>query len=207
MPECGYPIIESDLFDDLAAIKPQYGDTCEMYLLPGRCRQGARQEITKGRSCIRAAALSLSNHIVSVGQQGCCSPKVQIRKCIAKTAHEHLDILSTTARSMQRIPQEHFWRSSSSTAAGSKILPQKSVNHRPTTILFFDCRSLLASAYRERAASPIVVSNPIFIAFPRSIIRVIRASFRSSKASWRAWTRHSESSFQISRSLRAYDGT
>src|SRR3984893_10468675 len=108
LPECRYTIIESNLFDDSAVVEPQYGDTREMYLLTGRCRQGARQEVTKGRSCMRAATLPLSNHMVSVGQQRCRSQEAQVWKCLTKTMHKCLDIFATVPRSMQRIPQEHF---------------------------------------------------------------------------------------------------
>ena len=66
---------------------------------------------------------------------------------------------------------------------------------------------MLASAYRERAPNPIVVSNPIFKALLRSNIRLIRASFLSSKGNLIAWTRHSESCSQIPRYLRACDGS
>ena len=61
-----YAVIKPYLLNDLSALEPQYRDSRKVHLSTGRGGQRAHPKIAECRACMRAAALSLANHVVTI---------------------------------------------------------------------------------------------------------------------------------------------
>src|SRR5215468_12564249 len=99
--EGGHPIIEADLFNDLALLEPQHGRASEMHLPARRCRQRSHQKITESRPSVRAAAFPPTDHIVAFGDQLGSAPEVEVWKRGPERAHEGFDVVTAAAWRMQ----------------------------------------------------------------------------------------------------------
>src|SRR3979411_3420225 len=103
-------VVETDLLDDLAALKTQDGGAREAYFQAGRGGVRADQEVAEGRAAVRSAALPLSDDIVAFSDQVRGAPEFEVRKRFTEVGYEGLDVGLAAARFVKRGLQQHVRR-------------------------------------------------------------------------------------------------
>jgi hypothetical protein len=131
-----YAVIEANFLGDLAVLNPEDRRAGEVHLSAGSRGQRPGQKITECRTGVRAATFPLTDDIVALCNQVGRAPEVEVRERPAEVLWNAL----MSSRPRRGSWSEYFssisGAASSSTMSRLQVLPQKSVNHRPTMALF-----------------------------------------------------------------------
>src|SRR5215813_5712752 len=106
----GCTIVQPDFLGDLATLHAKHCRSGEPHCPARGRREGADQKIAEGGARVRAAAFPAADHIVTLGDEVCHTPELEVRECSAEFGHELLHVLATATRRMQRILQENVRR-------------------------------------------------------------------------------------------------
>jgi hypothetical protein len=106
-----YSVVKTDFLEDLSILEFQYGRAGEFHLAAGVGRQRSRQEVAERLPGMRSAAFPSTDDIVAFRDEIRSTPEVEIGECFPKVRHERSDVLTATAWFVERILQEHVWRS------------------------------------------------------------------------------------------------
>jgi hypothetical protein len=129
-------IVQPDFLTDLAILQAKHGRSRESHFPAGGRRKGADKKVAEGGAGVRAAAFPAADHIVTLGDEVCHTPKLEVRECRRNSVMN----VFTSSRPRRGACSEYCNRMSgalsSSTTPGFQGLPQNSLNHRATTALF-----------------------------------------------------------------------
>src|ERR1700730_6127274 len=123
-----------------------------MHLPVGRGRQRSQEKITERRTAVRTTAFPPTDHIIAIGNEIGSTPGIEARKRFAEIGHENLDVGMALAWRVERIPRSMSGAASSSTMPRLQVLPQKSVNQRPTMALLSSSLDMMVLLLRSRLA-------------------------------------------------------